>query len=247
MRKFPAHTSYTLCTVSSKECIWAFKEAFGFDLDNNSVQAIGVSRTDFFFKEENRVKAFENLYKNCLNAQYKKVLLYAPTYRGDADKAYIPEKLDIKALKENFGSEWVLLVKRHGFVKKEWDIPEDCQDFAFDITEHMPIEDLLFTADMCITDYSSLIFEYSLFERPMIFYAFDLDQFYDYRGFYYPYDYSFLPGPIVKTNEELINAIKQGKADPTVMSDFRERFMGACDGRSTERIADYIMSQNSEY
>ncbi|MFQ8788020.1 CDP-glycerol glycerophosphotransferase family protein [Ruminococcus sp.] len=48
----------------------------------------------------------------------KKVLLYAPTYRGDADKAYIPEKLDIKALKENFGSEWVLLVKRHGFVKK---------------------------------------------------------------------------------------------------------------------------------
>lgn len=208
LRKFPAHTSYTLCTVSSKECIWAFKEAFGFDLDNNSVQAIGVSRTDFFFKEENRVKAFENLYKNCPNAQYKKVLLYAPTYRGDADKAYIPEKLDIKALKENFGSEWVLLVKRHGFVKKEWDIPEDCQDFAFDITEHMPIEDLLFTADMCITDYSSLIFEYSLFERPMIFYAFDLDEFYDYRGFYYPYDYSFLPGPIVKTNEELINAIK---------------------------------------
>lgn len=155
--------------------------------------------------------------------------------------------MDIKALKENFGSEWVLLVKRHGFVKKEWDIPEDCQDFAFDITEHMPIEDLLFTADMCITDYSSLIFEYSLFERPMIFYAFDLDEFYDYRGFYYPYDYSFLPGPIVKTNEELINAIKQGKADPTVISDFRERFMGACDGRSTERIADYIMSQNSEY
>lgn len=53
--------------------------------------------------------------------------------------------------------------------------------------------------------------------------------------------------PIVKTNEELINAIKQGKADPAVISDFRERFMGACDGRSTERIADYIMSQNSEY
>ena len=50
-------------------------------------------------------------------------------------------------------------------------------------------------------------------------------------------------GPIVKTNEELINAIKQGKADPTVISNFRERFMGACDGRSTERIADYIMSQ----
>ncbi len=41
-------------------------------------------------------------------------------------------------------------------------------------------------------------------------------------------------GPIVKTNEELINAIKQGKADPTVISNFTERFMGACDGRSTE-------------
>ena len=72
LRKFPAHTSYTLCTVSSKECIWAFKEAFGFDLDNNSVQAIGVSRTDFFFKEENRVKAFENLYKIARTHSIKK-------------------------------------------------------------------------------------------------------------------------------------------------------------------------------
>lgn len=50
----------------------------------------------------------------------------------------------------------------------------------------------------------------------MIFYAFDLDQFYDYRGFYYPYDYSFLPGPYVKTNEELINAISKEK--PTLLS-----------------------------
>lgn len=247
LRKFPAHTSYTLCTVSSKECIWAFKEAFGFGFDNDCVQATGVSRTDFFFKEENRVKAFEELYKNCPEAEGKKVLLYAPTYRGDADKAYIPEKLDIKALKENFGGEYVLVIKRHSFVKKSWDIPENCGDFAFDVTDKMRIEDLLFTADMCITDYSSLIFEYSLFERPMIFYAFDLDEFYDYRGFYYPYDHSFLPGPVVKDNAGLIEVIKRGEADILAISDFRERFMGACDGHSTERIVDYIMSQGSEY
>lgn len=242
LRRFPAHTSYTLCTVSSKECVWAFKEAFGFDDKNKSVQPIGVSRTDFFFKEENRVKAFEQLYKVCPQAQSKKTILYAPTYRGDADKAYIPEEIDITQLKNALSAEYILLIKRHGFVKKEWAIPDDCRDFAFDVSEKIPIEDLLFTADICVTDYSSLIFEYSLFNRPMLFYAFDLDSFYDYRGFYYNYDENFLPGEIVRTNEELVNALANiEQADMSRISQFREKFMGACDGHSTERICNYIL------
>ncbi len=240
LRKYPAHTSYTLCTVSSEECIWAFKEAFGFGADNGCVQATGVSRTDFFFKEDNRRKAFEELYRCCPQAKGKKIMLYAPTYRGDADKAYIPEKLDIQRLCCQFSDQWVLLIKRHGFVKKEWEIPEGCESFAFDVSDCMKIENLLFTADLCITDYSSLIFEYSLFERPMIFYAFDLEEFYDYRGFYYPYDNSFLPGPIVKDNDGLIKAVAECETDRERLKAFRDKFMGACDGRSTERIADYI-------
>lgn len=247
LRKYPAHTNYTLCTVSSEECIAPFKAAFGLPEENSCVKAIGVSRTDVFFREENKVRAFENLEKACPEANSarkagKKLMLYAPTYRGDADKAYIPEELDIPLMKSALGDDYVLLIKRHGFVKRKWDIPKDCEDFAFDISESMKIEDLLFVSDICITDYSSLIFEYSLFERPMYFFAFDLDEFYDYRGFFYDYN-EFVPGPIVKTSAELTKKIKTGEGfDKSALKAFRERFMGACDGNSTKRIVDYITS-----
>jgi CDP-ribitol ribitolphosphotransferase len=239
--KYPAHINYTLVTVSSKECISHFNEAFGFSAPS-CVKAVGVARTDYFFSEDNRKKAYDRLYEICPQAKDKKLVLYAPTYRGDADNAQPPEMFDISRLKARLG-DCILLVKQHGFVKQSTKIPKDCKDFAFDVSQSMKIEDLLFVSDICVTDYSSLIFEYSLFERPMIFYAYDLDDFYDYRGFYYRYDNDFLPGDIVKTQEELLDSIAyaaENGCDKQAVRRFRQRFMGACDGRSTERIVRYI-------
>lgn len=242
MDRYPAHTNYSLCTVSSPECVWAYREAFGLGLDDHAVQPIGVSRTDFYFNEDNRQKAFENILRLCPRAADKKIILYAPTFRGEADKAYIPQKLDITKLKENFGDKYVLLIKQHGFVKKSWDIPDRCRDFAFDLSEKISIEDLLITADICITDYSSLIFEFSLMEKPMIFYAFDLEDYYDSRGFYYGYDRTFLPGEIARDNDSLTELIKYAENDGGEKARaFRERFMSACDGKSTERIVNFIL------
>lgn len=242
--KYPAHKNYDLVTVSSEECIPHFNEAFGFGEDS-CVKATGVARTDRFFKDENRIAAFSRLYEVCPEARGKKVLLYAPTYRGDADDAKPPEQFGISELKKRLGGECVLLIKQHGFVKERTSIPDDCADFAFEVSELMNIEELLFVSDVCITDYSSLIFEYSLFERPMVFYAYDLEEFYDYRGFYYKYDNDFLPGDIARSEEDLFAAVEKAAAqgcDIGAVKRFRERFMGACDGKSTDRIVDYIIS-----
>ena len=248
LRKYPAHINYTLCTVSSEECIKHFKAAFGLPEENNCVKAIGVSRTDVFFRPENKEKAFKSFSDNFPKAEIerkkgKKLMLYAPTYRGDADNAYIPEKLDIELMKDKLGDEYLLLIKRHGFVRKDWEIPESCRDFAFDVSNNMKIEELLFISDLCITDYSSLVFEYSLFLRPMYFFAFDLEEFYDYRGFFYDYK-EFVPGPIVKTSAELADKIKNSDGfDLNRIKEFQNRFMGACDGHSTRRIVDYITDE----
>ena len=101
----------------------------------------------------------------------------------------------------------------------------------------MNIEDLICVSDVCISDYSSLIFEYALFERPMLFFAYDLDNYFDWRGFYYPYD-ELAPGPIVTTNKEIVAYIQslKGGFDPTRVRQFKEKFMGACDGHATEKI-----------
>lgn len=248
--KYPAHTSYTLCPVSSEECIWAYREAFGLKDNADCVKAMGVSRTDFYFKEQNILNAqkrLDEVLEKRLTGGRKgrKVILYAPTFRGQPSRAYIPEKLHIRALREKFGGDLVLLIKRHGFVKKQWDIPSDCMDFAADVTEDMGIEQLIVTADMLITDYSSVIFEYSLMRRPMIFYAFDLADYYDARGFYYSYDESFLPGGIAEDGGRLFELISEAaKTDYSERADrFRKRFMGACDGKATDRIADYILNK----
>lgn len=247
--KFPAHSNYSLVTVSSRECIPHFNEAFGFDKSGKKcVKATGVARTDYFFDENNIAAAYKKFYEKYPNARGKKILIYAPTYRGDADDAQPPKQFDIGKLLAAVGDDAVLLIKQHGFVKARTRIPESCRERAFEVgADGIKIEELLIVGDAVITDYSSLIFEYSLFLKPMIFYAYDLDEFYDYRGFYYRYDNDFLPGEIVRTESDLCRAAARalgGDYDKAAVERFRDRFMSACDGRATERIVNYIMRNN---
>lgn len=248
--KYPAHTNYTLVTVSGKECVRHFDDAFGFARFGikSPVRATGVARTDYFFDENNRAAAFEHIYEICPAAKGKRIVLYAPTYRGDADKAQPPKQFDIARLMGGL-RDCVLLIKQHGFVEKQTEIPKECADIAFDVSRSAKIEELLFVSDVCITDYSSLVFEYSLFEKPMVFYAYDLDEFYDYRGFFYRYDDEFLPGDIIKDEDKLSDSVSRaldGEYDRERIRRFRDKFMGACDGHSTERIVRYIIGNSSK-
>ena len=112
-----------------------------------------------------------------------------------------------------------------------------------DVTEDMEIEELLAVSDVCVTDYSSLVFEYSLMNRPMLFFAYDLDDYNDWRGFYFPYE-EMTPGDVVRTTDELathlrviLEADERGEAPwKEEVEAFRQRFMSACDGQATGRI-----------
>lgn len=241
IERHPFYGNLSLVTVSSPEVIWAYVEAMHLEGSEGIVKPLGVSRTDVFFDEE---------YLNCARARVeavfpfahgKKIILYAPTFRGHVSTATGPDKLDIRAMKEALGDEWVLVVKHHPFVKRPAPIPEECVHFAYLAAEGLNIDDLLCAADICITDYSSIVFEYSLFERPLIFFAYDLADYNDWRGFYYDYD-SLTPGPVVTETDEVIScivAIEKG-FDKTAVSAFKKRFMCACDGRSTQRIMSEV-------
>lgn len=174
-------------------------------------------------------------------AETRKIILYAPTFRGKSRYAVGPDQLDIAAMKTALGDEYVLLIKHHPFVKKPPAIPRGCEDFAVDAGA-FPIDWLLMVADVCISDYSSIVYEYSLLGRPMVFFAYDKDEYDDWRGFYYDYD-EMTPGPVVKTTGEVINYIRGLPAsfDAPAVAAFREKFMSACDGHATERICEYVM------
>ena len=174
-------------------------------------------------------------------AEGKRVLLYAPTFRGNVSEAVAPDALDLEEMAEELGDQYLLLIKHHPVIRKRPEIPDGAGKFAVDVTESMEIEELLCTCDLCISDYSSLIFEYSLFERPLVFFAYDLEEYGDWRGFYYDYD-ELTPGPVVRTTGEVIQYIRETEKefDPERIRAFRNKFMSACDGHATDRLIELV-------
>ncbi len=241
LQKYPFHRNYTHMTVSAPEVVWAYEEAMSLAPGSGVVKPVGVSRTDVFFDEAFIRRAQDTLYQKFPPAKGKKVILYAPTFRGRVASAKTPDVLDLNLMYEKLGQEYVVLFKHHPFVKKRPQIPEEFSEFAVDMTTDMSIEDLLCVSDICISDYSSLVFEYSLFGKPMIFLAYDLDEYFDWRGFYYDYK-DFVPGPIYTNTEQVVAYISdvENRFDREKVTAFREKFMSACDGHATERIMQLV-------
>lgn len=243
--KYKVHKSYTDITVSSPYIIPQWTEAF--NADEGVIKPYGTPRTDIFFDE-----SFVNGCRDELSEKYpvlkdKKVILWAPTLRGnDVQSSYTEKAIDFLKLKKELGTDYVLLIKLHPRIADAMQFTdeekEELKDFVVDISKDISINTALSSADICITDYSSLVFEYSLLDRPMIFYAYDLDDYKDGRNFYYEYE-DFVPGPIVKTNDELIEAIKEAdnNFNGETVRQFKEKFMSCCDGHSTERIFNKII------
>ena len=237
--RYPIHNTYTHVCVSSPKVSFAYAEAFG--CSEKVVMPLGAPRTDIYFDSD-----FIKESRNLINEKYpqidgRKIILYAPTFRGDSvGKSYIKNMLNIEEMSKNLGEDYVLLIKQHPLTADKFSI--DGSTFAFDISKDVTIETALCAADIVITDYSSLIFEYALLERPMIFFAYDLAEYEDARSFYFGYE-GFVPGEIVTDTEEIISEIKRLETDfdKEKIRRFRQDYMCACDGKSTERILNEVL------
>lgn len=242
MQKYPYHVNNSCVSVSSPEVVWAYEEAFGYKRDSGIVLPTGISRTDVFYKQEHIERAKQRFYDVCPQAIGKKVILYAPTFRGRVAKAQPPRRLNVGVFEHSLSDDYILVTKHHPFIKNRPAISPEYNHFAMDVSDSMGIEDLLCVADVVISDYSSLVFEYSLFEKPMIFFAYDLETYFDWRGFYYDY-HQLAPGPIFTTNKEMIHYIKHLDQlfDKQKVVEFKNKFMSSCDGQATDRILRTMM------
>lgn len=176
--------------------------------ENDSCLPFGMPRNDIFFNKtlSLRKKVFD-LYNI---DDTVKVVLFAPTFRSnptdftDSKKYHVSdmdyEKL-LKALKQKFGGSWKLAIRLHPKLKNvEIDVPN-----ALNFTNYPDMQELLYVSDVVITDFSSLMWDFSLTNRPCFLYVDDIDEYERERGFYMPSNK--WPYPIARNNTELISNI----------------------------------------
>lgn len=237
------HKCYTHMPVSSYHS--ALHHAEGFCIDESKFYPVGIPRTDIFFDEDYKKKTVARMYEQFPRAKSaKRVYLYAPTFRGDnALNAYFPfEKIDFEKwgrfLKER---DEYLIIKMHPFVREKIQIPEKYKDYMCDAASYREVNDILYIVDALITDYSSIIYEFSLLRgRPMYFFAFDQRMYEATRDFYETYE-DTVPGKIVKNFDDLLEALEKEEYSKEALEAFVKKNFTYTDGKATDRVIDQLI------
>ncbi|MQA93828.1 MAG: glycosyltransferase [Streptosporangiales bacterium] len=206
----------------------------------------GYPRNDRLFAPE-REAAARRVRERLGVPPGRRVVLYAPTWRDD--RFYGPGRyrldlhLDVPAARRALGEDHVLLVRGHPNTVDG--LPADDSGFLRDVTGYPDVGELLLAADVLVTDYSSLMFDFAATGKPMIFFAYDLAHYRDeLRGFYLDFP-AEAPGPVVTTSTELIDALRAGDdlaaRHADAYASFVRRYCDLDDGTAAARVIDRML------
>lgn len=180
----------------------------------------------------------------------KKIMLYAPTWRDNEfyqkGKYKFQFQFDLENWKKEFGDEWVLLSRMHYLVAENFDFSAHAGT-VYDVSAYPDIRELYLISDMMITDYSSVFFDYAILNRPIIFFMYDLEKYRnELRGFYINIEEE-APGPIVQTEEDLFQAMREQMHSDVLMNpkfiDFKNKFASLEDGQATKRVVERFLDK----
>lgn len=187
-------------------------EAKGLFFTDEQCVDSGMPRMDWMFRHDKATSIREKVFQKYGIPTDKKIILYAPTFRGfftdytgviADDFLKIDYKKTVKAAEERFGGEWLFAVRFHPRLK-------DAKikfDDLINMTIYPDAQELLMAADMLITDYSSVMWDVSFSRNPVFLFATDIDDYQVKRGFYLPPEE--WPFPLASTNDELEENIKK--------------------------------------
>lgn len=214
-----------------------------FHLSEKVILKTGVPRTDLFYNEEAKLHAIQKLVKENPRLKEKKVILYAPTYRDQQLDAFKLE-LDVKKMQEALSETYILLLRLHPAVKSGLSLEGMDPRFVFDYTGRHEMNELLFVTDLLITDYSSIPYEFSILGKPMVFFAYDEATYLGERGLWEAYK-DMVPGPVVRTTDEVVNVILEEAYDKKQVQAFAEAWNKYSKGKSSENLVTYLF-ENQE-
>lgn len=231
-----AYHRFTHVVAGSEEMGTIFSKCF--NLPKDRMLYTGVPRTDLFYNEEKQAVAIRNVFDKypSLEGCKKKIILYAPTFR-DEQMTVSESALNIFEMYDHLKDDYILLIKTHPSVKNK--IDDSLEDFVLNVSDYSFINDLLLITDILVTDYSSVPFEFSFLNRPIIFYAYDLEDYSKSRGTWKDYKLTS-PGPVAHTTEEVTSLILKNQFNLTKIQNFKHLWNNYSDGHSSDKIVAFF-------
>ena len=217
-----------------------YRSSFWYD---GPVEEFGSPRNDMLFQPAAPLR--QKVCKALGIPPEKKLVLYAPTFRVDG--SLTPYSLDVSAVLDScnrrFGGDHVLLLRLHPNIERKADsLPCDGKTI-FQATHYPDMQELLSAADVVISDYSSLMFDFALTGRPVFQFATDIDTYRQDRSFNFPLDQ--LPFSLAEDNEALQRVI--AAYDPAKAAAQWARFSQEHgiheDGHAAQRCAQWILAR----
>ncbi len=221
-----------------------FKSCFMYT--NGQMLEIGYPRNDLLYAPD-KDEIAAKLKKKLKIPADKKTILYAPTWRDDEyygkGQYKFKLKLDLELMKKELGQDYVVLLRTHHYIADKIDV-SGLEDFAFNVSKYDDITEIYLISDICITDYSSVFFDFANLKRPMLFYTYDIDKYRDVlRGFYIDMEKE-LPGPLVYTTQEVVDQIKNidemNEKYAQRYEEFYDRFCSIDDGHASQRAVEAV-------
>ena len=237
-----SHRNYDYATVASENLISTYQEVFGLRKEHFLVP--GMLRLDGYLDKDEIESTKNKIYELYPSIKEKKVILFAPTYRGMGQREayYDYDKIDFDELyklckKENY----VVLFKVHPFIDEKVPIKKEYKDLFIDVKDYKDINELFYVTDILITDYSSAIYEYSLFEKPIIFFDYDKDKYQVIRGVHNNLNDS--PGDVCVTFDEVLNLLKNKNFNINKVKEYKKKNILIQDELACDKLIKMIFNK----
>lgn len=227
----------SMMQVPSETMIPVIKKHNNLD-DSVDFSLKGCCQTDLYFDSAARSNAKKKLFSLIPEAEGKKIIFYMPYFRYRSEKSKYMEFLDLYMLKEALGDEYFIIMNLMPKSKNSNNISE-IPGFAVNITKNMYLRESIIAADIVIGDYRDTLFEATLTDKPIFVTSRDKIDI-TKKVTYFDFE-DIIPGVEVRCEEDLINKIRDIEHyDYTNSRNFRKKYLTYCDGKSSQRIYDYI-------
>lgn len=234
------HRKYTYALIGNDQLREIYSEVFG--IEKKALLATGMPRLEHFLDEDHMASVKEAFYKTFPEIEGKKVITFAPTYRGTSqNNAYYDfSMLDFDKLYDYCKTNnAVFIVKQHHFLREKAPLKAEQMDVFYECSDYN-LNDLFYVTDVLITDYSSCFYDFLLLGKPVLFFTYDRAVYSATRGVHRPID-KVAPGKICDNFDQLLSALKDEDYGNTEAADFLRDKCTTNTVLASDKVIDYVL------